>query len=131
MPKKNKQRIYKSKPDLDLTQIFDDEEDQVRINKRDHHFLPIEEAGSNENNPEELYLAREANNFIDEVDDEEHSELATEEFEIKSPTATVDHITEEEPEEFPALTLVNNQFNDEALPMSIGIGKNRALTAHY
>lgn len=52
-------RCCKQIPDIDLSEIFDDIEDDRRVNRLKRQFIPLENFCSNEFNPEDMYIQEE------------------------------------------------------------------------
>lgn len=74
----------KHKPDINLADIFDDVEDECRVQKNSHPFIPYEDCGaSNLFNPEEMFILKEEKQ-LNNNDDEEQS------FIIKSPRQVIE-----------------------------------------
>ncbi len=62
-------KCCKTCAEMDLSNVLDGIEDDKRVNKNDHHFVPIGEVGSNDYNPEEIFIAAESNGFDEDYDD--------------------------------------------------------------
>lgn len=70
-------------PDMDLAEVFDDIETDRIINKNALKFVTPDQCASDEDNPENLFLEKEAAGFP-----EEEEEI----FEITCPGPTLDHM---------------------------------------
>ncbi len=114
-------RTYKQSPDINLEDLFDDIEDDLRINKKDKKFIPIEELGSNEFNPEIIFISNEEKelNKINE----------SQSFIIKSPRQQIHsrYLSIEEEEHILELIPCNPGISIISQPSQLGIGKIRQL----
>lgn len=152
------QEIQQS-PDINLADVFDSTEDDLRINKHakekiqyDSRFVPLSVLGcepeilaTNEQNPELIMLAKESIDS-DNDDSENFFEIDSPNIEIpfppQAPVIDIKVTTVQKnihykrknplnPPEADEVTIHNLSKNIDNQPKFLGIGKNRAMTAHH